>query len=193
MRPGAPAEWLRVTVQQPVRNDPLVRMLGHTTVVLFLLTLGYYVLPLRLDWEGATPWRLAASVCALGLLVLVFRAQIRRSRQQTDRYLRIQWLLTALYGLVLTFALVYAFQATSFPDQFVGITDRTDALYFSVTIVSTVGFGDIHAAGTAARLVVTLHMVFNLVYLGTALRVLTGSASVPFARSDDERPTRHEG
>jgi voltage-gated potassium channel len=39
--------------------------------------------------------------------------------------------------------------------------------------MSTVGFGDIHAAGSLARLIVTVHMVFNLIYLGTALRWLT--------------------
>lgn len=164
---------------QKLRSDPLARMLGHTTVVLFLLTLAYYVVPLRFDWQQAwTPWRLAISLAALGLLGLVLRAHIRSSRRrQTQRYLRIQWLLSALYGLVLTFALAYAAVAARSPEQFVGISDRTDALYFSVTLVATVGFGDVHAAGTAARLLVTVHMVFNLVYLGTALRMLTGASA----------------
>jgi small-conductance mechanosensitive channel len=161
-----------------LRTDPLVRMLGHTTVVLTLLTLAYFVVPLRFDWEKAwTAWRLVISLTALALLALVFRAHSRRSREhQSERYLRIQWLLSALYGLVLTFALVYAALAAHSPHAFVGISDRTDALYFSVTLVATVGFGDIHAEGTVAKLVVTLHMLFNLVYLGTALRLLTGSA-----------------
>ena len=50
---------------------------------------------------------------------------------------------------------------------------RTDSLYFSVTTMATVGFGDVHAAGPVARVMVTVQMVFNLIYLGTALRVLT--------------------
>lgn len=175
---------------QQLRTDPLVRMLGHTTVVLALLTLSYYVVPLRFDWNQTwTVWRLLLSLAALGVLALVFRVHSRRSRaDQSERYLRIQWLLSALYGLVLTFALVYAELATRSPDQFVGISDRTDALYFSVTLVSTVGFGDIHAEATLAKLIVTLHMVFNLVYLGTALRLLTGSAGqLPLSRDDDQR------
>ncbi len=174
---------------QRLRTDPLVRMLGHTSVVLTLLTLAYYVVPLRFDWEDAwTAWRLVVSLAALALLALLFRAHSRRSREhQSERYLRIQWLLSALYGLVLTFALVYAALATRSPHQFVGISDRTDALYFSVTLVATVGFGDIHAEGTAAELVVTLHMLFNLIYLGTALRLLTGSAGTPPPQPDDDQ------
>jgi hypothetical protein len=55
-----------------------------------------------------------------------------------------------------------------------------------VTIVATVGFGDIHAQGTAARLLVTVHMLFNLVYLGTALRLLTGAQGQPPATPGEE-------
>jgi voltage-gated potassium channel len=154
-------------------------MLAHTTVVLFLLTLAYYLLPLRFDWEESwTLGRLVVSVLALGLLALVLRLQLRRSRKlQERRYLRIQWLLTALYTLVLTFALTYAALADLAPGQFAGIDDRTDALYFSVTLVATVGFGDIHPVGNAAQLIATVHMLFNLIYLGTALRLLSGDAA----------------
>ncbi len=160
-----------------VRSDPLVRLLGHTTVVLVLLTLGYYLLPLRFDRGAAwTAARLVISLLALGLLAVLFRRRQRKSREVlSTRYLRIEWLLSALYVLVLTFALVYAALAVFRTGEFVGIEDRTDALYFSVTIVATVGFGDIHAQGTAAKLLVTVHMLFNLIYLGTALRLLTGS------------------
>jgi hypothetical protein len=39
---------------------------------------------------------------------------------------------------------------------------RTDALYFTVTVFSTVGFGDITAASQSARLVVTAQMLLDL-------------------------------
>jgi voltage-gated potassium channel len=158
-----------------LRSDPLVRMLGDTTVVLVLLTLTYYLLPFRFDRnEPSNLGRLILSLALLGVVAFMLLVTMRRSsKRQTARYRRIQWLLSALYGLVLTFALVYAAIAYYHPDQFVGLETRTDALYFSVTIVSTVGFGDIHAEGTSARLLVTAHMLFNLIYLGTALRVLT--------------------
>ena len=164
-----------------LRSDPLVRMLGHTTITLLLSTVAYYVVPLRFD--RVEPWtigRLVVTAVALALLVLVFRGHARRSaRRQGPEWLRIQWLLSSLYGLVLLFALIYAALAVHLPEQFVGLENRTDALYFSVTLVATVGFGDIHPAGAAAQLIATTHMLFNLIYLGTAIRVLVGRAPAP--------------
>jgi voltage-gated potassium channel len=164
-----------------LRTEPLVRMLGHTTITLFLSTLAYFAVPVRFD--RIQPWtlgRVVVAVAALGLMVLLFRTHLRWSaRRQSRDWLRIQWLLSALYGLVLLFALGYAALAVQLPAQFDGLENRADALYFSVTLVATVGFGDIHPAGTAARLLATTHMVFNLIYLGTAIRMLAGRAAAP--------------
>jgi hypothetical protein len=155
-------------------------MLGHTTVVLFLLTLGYYLVPLHRPFsETNGVLRAALTAVALVGLVWALRAQSQRSRTQPKVYLRIQWLLTALYLLVLGFALAYTILADLAPSQFAGMGDRTDALYFSVTVMATVGFGDIHATDTVSRLLVTGQMVLNLVYIGTALRLLSTLRDAP--------------
>ena len=52
---------------------------------------------------------------------------------------------------------------------------RTDALYFTVTVFSTVGFGDITAKTEAARLVVTGQMIADLVVIGLAVKVIVGA------------------
>jgi hypothetical protein len=114
------------------------------------------------------------------LLLVFLRTATRRSREgQPPEYHRIQRLLVALYLLVLGFALLYAVTSAAAPEQFSGLVNRTDALYFSVTTTATVGFGDIHAAGTPARLMVTAQMLFNLIYIGTALRILSSGISFP--------------
>jgi voltage-gated potassium channel len=59
------------------------------------------------------------------------------------------------------------------PMQVAGIATKIDALYFTVTIVSTVGFGDITATGQGARALVTAHMIVNLVLLTVAIRLLS--------------------
>ena len=43
---------------------------------------------------------------------------------------------------------------------------RTDALYFTVTVFSTVGFGDISPTSESARLVVSGQMILDLFILG---------------------------
>ncbi len=163
------------------RRQPLWALLWHTTVVLVLLTVGYYLLPLRAPWgDATTAGRLAGSVLAWGLLFLFLRTAARRSHErQEPEYHRVQQLLTALYVLVLGFALLYAITSAAAPEQFAGLANRSDALYFSVTTTATVGFGDIHASGTPARLMVTAQMLFNLIYIGTALRILSSGISFP--------------
>ena len=43
---------------------------------------------------------------------------------------------------------------------------RADALHLSTTVFTSVGFGDISAVSEAARLLVTLQMILDLLLLG---------------------------
>ena len=52
---------------------------------------------------------------------------------------------------------------------------RTDALYFTVTVFSTVGFGDITPKSGAARIVLIVQMLADLAVLAAGLRVLLGA------------------
>ena len=56
-------------------------------------------------------------------------------------------------------------------------TNHPNAPYFTVTVFSTVGFGDITATTAAARLVVTGQMLIDLVILGVGARVILGAVS----------------
>ena len=49
--------------------------------------------------------------------------------------------------LVVSFAAVYYVLGTEMEGQMNGISTKTDSLYFTVTMLSTVGFGDITAVG----------------------------------------------
>ena len=52
---------------------------------------------------------------------------------------------------------------------------HTSALYFTVTVFATVGFGDITATTDAARLLVTMQMVADLIVIGLGARVILGA------------------
>jgi hypothetical protein len=52
---------------------------------------------------------------------------------------------------------------------------RTDALYFTVTVFATVGFGDISATSQVARCFVTAQMILDLLVLGLGVRVFVGA------------------
>jgi hypothetical protein len=49
---------------------------------------------------------------------------------------------------------------------------RTEALYFTVTVFATVGFGDIVATSDGARALVTVQMVAGIVIIGLGARII---------------------
>ena len=63
---------------------------------------------------------------------------------------------------------------------------RTDALYFTLTVFSTVGFGDITAASQVARGVVMVQMVLDLILVGLGVRLLTQAVHVGVSRRRGE-------
>ncbi len=167
-------------------NHPLMHLLTQTAIVLGLLTAGYYVLPRKIALSDPMfLLRTAVVAGALGLLVWLYRIQDRRSRRlQSAQFVRIERLLSVLYLLVLGFALLYTVVDQLDGSTFVGVTDRTSALYFSLTIVSTVGLGDVHPGNGLGQLLVSGQMLFDVVFLGTALRILTSAATPEFSLPD---------
>lgn len=165
---------------------PFVSFLFRTTSMVVLLTTAYYVWPSKNPTEdvGAAAGLVGALV-AVALVVMVVRSELVALRRGRRPLTDAEALLSALYLLVILFAVVHGRLATV-DGQFSGLETKTDALYFTVTVISTVGFGDIHAVGTAARAVVTAQMLFSLMYIGSAVRVLGGAWSRSVRSSGDQ-------
>ncbi len=76
---------------------------------------------------------------------------------------------------LLLFASTYFVMERASAASFTQPLTRTDALYFSVTVFSTVGFGDIAPKSEAARVLLTVQMLGDLALLGAGARVLLGA------------------
>jgi hypothetical protein len=84
---------------------------------------------------------------------------------------------------LLLFAASYFLLAQDDPANFdPSSLNRLDTLYFTVTTFATVGFGDITATSTYARVVVTVQMLLDLVILGAGIRVILGAVQRGRAR-----------
>ena len=59
------------------------------------------------------------------------------------------------------------------PEQVSGLETRTDALYFTLSTMTTVGYGDVHAEGQLARAMVCVLIVFNVVVVAALVRAYT--------------------
>lgn len=116
-------------------------------------------------------------VIAVAALVIATLAALRSVSRAHRPMLRAAQAISVIVGLaVIGFAIVYLRASVADADAFSEPLDHTDALYFSVTTTTTVGFGDIAARSDLARIVVMAHMVANVVVIGVATRALIGAA-----------------
>lgn len=152
-----------------MRGRPLARVLGASA----LLLICYYVLPVEGgDSAGRLALRTASAVvCVLGAAILIVR-QVRRQLDPTRETSALAGLAVALVAALLAFAMADYLIAWSDPSEFDGLETRTDALYFALSTLLTVGYGDVHAEGQLARGVVIGQMAFNIVVLATGFSFL---------------------
>lgn len=161
--------------EDPTRTPP--RLLARAAAQIVISTsalLGlYYAVPLD-DADGAA----VLGWLAGGLLAFVAVAvvQVRGILRAPFPALRaIAGLGVAVPLFVLIFASSYLTVAASDPAAFSEGLSHTDALYFSLTIFSTVGFGDITPVSQGARIVASVQMVADLLVLGLLARVVFGA------------------
>jgi hypothetical protein len=144
-----------------------------TVAVLVAVSLVYAYVP----WTQYEPQRslvvaLTFAIGVLGSATLVFW-QVSRYRSGRGRgAAQLRGLATAMWIAVLFFSAVYFILAQGDPGQMSGLHTRLDAVYFTLSTASTVGFGDITASGQAARAIVCLNIVFNLVVLALAVSAI---------------------
>ncbi|MFH6689056.1 potassium channel family protein [Cellulosimicrobium funkei] len=146
----------------------------------------YYGVPLP-DDDAPEVVQLVSFGVGLALLCGLLVVQVRRQlRAWETPSVRVQSVMGLLLPVVTFFALVYYLLA----DQFVGIENRTDALYFAVVTLGTVGYGDVHPTGEAAKMVAMVQIVLDLVVVGVLVSIATSRAR---ARAEHrERAVRTE-
>ena len=138
------------------------------------LLLAYFLVPYD---ANRAPVGVVVGVVASVVAITAVTAAVLRLASAHDR-LRAVHLVLALEAVVMAFSFAYYLLATSGSAQFSGLHTRIDALYFSLTTTTTVGFGDIHASGQLARALVSAQLAFNLVFvagLATLLRIRLAS------------------
>jgi len=154
----AGAAWLR----------PVVAMAIVITV--------YALVPVQ---RGATTAAaLLTSVVSLVVFVWMLRRHARRIIRSENPMAAAAEALAVLVSLfVVSFALIYLAMASDEPGAFSQPLDKMGALYFAMTILSTVGFGDIVAVSAAARATVVIQMVADLVLLALVTKLILGIAN----------------
>ena len=163
---------------KPTRRELIVAVAG--TVV--RLILGFVLIAFALTLVPDTPdGRMVApiGVALLGAVVylVISRRQLKRithSRFPTLMAAEALVLLAALFLAV--FAMIYVAISLFDTKAFTEPLDAFTSYYFALTVLATVGFGDITPVTTVARAVTMVQMALDLVFIAVLIRVVSTAA-----------------
>jgi voltage-gated potassium channel len=105
---------------------------------------------------------------------------------------RVDGLVMSIVLVVIVFAHAFFVLDTNDPSQIVGMSTRLDALYFAMTTLTTVGTGDVHAAGQVARALVLVQMVFNVVFVATTFTLVSSRVREGAQTRAEQRRTQQD-
>ena len=154
----------------------------RVVLIAAVLVVLCYVLPLDRPWDSDTAVRLLIGLLVVAAVLAWGVKIITSSPYPGVRAAEALALLLPFF--LLLFASTYFVMERNSAASFTQPLTRTDALYFTVTVFSTVGFGDITAKSETARAVLIVQMLADLALLGAGLRVLLGAVQ----RSRERRP-----
>jgi len=183
-RGSEPAPPLRLADLDPrQRRLALVRMAATILLSWVLIFGAYFVLPIGHESGLRALLRLGADIALLGA---VFAWEIRRITLAELPELRAVEALGVVIALFLvSFSGIYVAMSHESARTFTQDLDHVKALYFTITIFSTVGFGDITPTTDGARVVVSVQMMLDLVIIGAVVRVLFNAARSRVAPTGD--------
>jgi hypothetical protein len=160
------------------------RAVLRSLVTAVLVVALYAVLPV--EWADSTSSLL---VLAIGLVVLVVLVVVRVRQIVTDTQPRLR----AAEGLALVvplfvavFAWAYLLMSQADPASFSEPLTRVGAAYFTLSVLSTVGFGDISAQNDAARLLVSAQIVLTFTLLAAVVRLILEAGRSDHSRVEDD-------
>jgi hypothetical protein len=147
--PGAAPLGAGLTQHQ--RRMLAVRVVARVIGLTVLLLVAYFAAPIGQDADLT-----GIVVLAVGLVGFVALAvyQIRRILDSPMPQLRAAETLATVVPLVIVaFALFYVAMSDADPNGFTEPMTKVNGLYFTVTVLATVGFGDIAARGVLVKVI----------------------------------------
>lgn len=150
------------------------------------LVVAYFVAPLGTRWTAHTALWLVGGLLAVGVLVTWQVQAIRRSPMPVARAVGVLTVSVPLFLIV--FAVTYYLMGQADSEAWSEPLSRLDALYFTLTVFATVGFGDIAPVSESARALVTVQMIGDLVVVGVIARLVVGAVREGLARRPPSQP-----
>lgn len=168
------------------RRRRTVQLLWTVLSAVPLLTL-YYLAPLDGPLDISTLIGFAVGLVAFAV-VMIWQVRAIVS-SDAPRLRTVRAVVIGVSTLFVVFAATYSVISNGRPDSFSEPLSRTDALYFTVTVFATVGFGDIAPRTDVARIVTMVQMIVGLIAVGLLGKIVFAAMQKALRRQEDEQAT----
>jgi hypothetical protein len=163
------------------RGHPIRWLLACVALIVL-----YAVVPIESEPDdGVLALRWVGTVLLLVALASAIRWQALRQLREPDA--PVGALIVGILAGLLLFALLDYGLAVHQPGEFNDLRTRVDALYFALSTLLTVGFGDVSAQGQTARVVLCLQMAFNITAIAGSASLVTRKFAQRAARNGKAR------
>jgi voltage-gated potassium channel len=180
---GAPATPVRLAeLPKPQRRLAMLRSAAIIVLAWALILGAFFVLPIGRQSGLREVLRIGADVALIGALIAW---QIRRiSVAELPELRAVEALGIVVAIFLVAFSAIYVSLSHHAVSNFTQPLDQPRALYFTVTVFSTVGFGDITPRTDPARLIVAAQMLLDLALIGAGVRLILNVAKSSFDSAD---------
>lgn len=180
----------------PTRRQWIIAIIGTTVRLViggFLIAFMLTLVPETPDGRMIAP--VGVAIVGTVLYILFSRRQLRRITHSRFPNLMAAEALVLLAALFLAvFSMIYVTISVFDERAFTEPLDAFTSYYFSLTVLATVGFGDITPITTAARSVTMVQMAMDLVFVALLIRLVTTAARRGMSnRAESARSSDHEG
>lgn len=153
----------------------LLATAGRLALGVLLIVVMLSFVPSSTDGSMVVPVVVALGGAAL--YAYFFRRQLRRITHSQFPTLMASEALVLLAALFLgVFAMIYVAISLSDPTAFTEPLDAFTSYYFALTVLATVGFGDITPVTTLARSFTMVQMALDLVFIALLIRIVSSAA-----------------
>jgi hypothetical protein len=176
-----PREPLRLSdLDRAQRNRAIFRTAATVALAWVLVLTAFYLVPFAHLNGTRSLLRLGTVVALVGAVLAV---EIRRiSTAELPELRAVEALAFVIVVFLTGFAVVYLNLSHGTQATFTQPLDHTKALYFTISVFSTVGFGDITPRTDTARIIVSAQMLLDLVIIGTVVRLILNAARTRIQR-----------
>lgn len=186
------ADEVQVPKFSDLSRSEHIRLLSASV---FRILVGFAVIWLALSVVPETPGVELAGpiivVVAFGALyVWYFRRQLKKiKRSKFPQLAAVEALILIATMFLAVFAAIYVMESTAVPSAFSEDLDHFNAYYFALTILATVGFGDITPVSTVARATAMVQMAIDIAFIAVLVRIISTVATNTIKKRSVSNPT----